>query len=77
MPRGQYTGFEGAFAPSGAALFPAHNQPFLLHDAAPLQQDLYPHSVLRSFNINMYFDNFKPSQLENSAKVLLRSTAGT
>ena len=70
-------GFEVAFALSGAALFPVYNQLFLSHDAAPPQKDLHPHSILRSFNINTYFDNFKPSQLENSAKVLLRSTAGT
>lgn len=70
-------GFEVAFASSGAALFPAHNQPFLSHDEAPSQKDLHPHRILRIFNINTYFDNFKPSQLENLAKVLLRSTAGT
>lgn len=70
-------GFEVAFASPGAALFPAHNQPFLSHNAAPPQQDLHPHSILTIFNINTYFDNFKPRQLENSAKVLLRITAGT
>lgn len=53
------------------------NSPFLSHKAAPPQKDLHPHSIWGSFNINTYFDNFKPSQLENSAKVLLRSTAGT
>lgn len=70
-------GSEVAFLSSGAALFPAHYQPFLSHDAAPSQKDVHPHSILRSFNINAYFDNFKPSQPENSAEVLLRSTAGT